>query len=55
MTKKWKTKTKTERAYFGPGYSIGGYDKKVVVADINGKLWQIDCETGHAKPVTFGK
>jgi hypothetical protein len=50
-----KKQTKTTAPNFDGARVIGGYDKYQIVADINGKLWWVDCESGSARPVTFGK
>ncbi len=47
--------SKTTNPHFEPGRVIGGFGNFEIVADVEGKLWQLDFEKGHARPVTYGK
>lgn len=53
MATKKTTNKKDEKPHFEPSRVMGGYGNFEIVADVEGKLWQLDLEKGHARPVTY--
>jgi hypothetical protein len=53
--KKAKRASPMLAATFEQNQHLGNCGLSVIVTDRYGKAWHINLETGHARPVTFGK